>query len=72
MRQSFQGLHLADFSYKINLLAMAQPSDPWRIFKLFITTEMVAIIVSFSNEKASQLPREDLKPHALLKSWYPA
>lgn len=32
---------------------------------------MVAIIVSFANVKASQLPREDPKTRALLKSWYP-
>jgi len=60
MGQNFQGLHLAGFSYQINLLATAQPSDPWRIFRLFITTEMVAIIISFANEKVSQLPGEGI------------
>ena len=39
-----KSFHLADFSYTINILPLAQPSDPWRIFRLLITTEMLAII----------------------------
>jgi hypothetical protein len=40
-------------------------------FKLFITTKIVAIIVSFTNERTSQLPKESLESRVLLKSWYP-
>ena len=69
--QNFQGLHSPNFPYHINLPANVQPSDPWSIFRLFITTEMVAVIVKFTNERVSQLSRENLKPRVLLKSWCP-
>ncbi len=69
--QSFQGLKLPDFPLYINLPTTVQPSNAQDIFRLFIDTKIVAIIVNHTNWRAEQLSKEGLKPRALLKSWYP-
>lgn len=68
--QTFYGMNLPPFPHHVNLPATVLPSNPWEIFRLFISTDMISIIVDFTNTRASQLPREDLKPRALLNSWY--
>lgn len=68
---AFHGMNIPDSPPKISLPATVQPSNAWEIFRLFINTEMVSLIVNHTNERVEQLPREGLKPRALLKSWYP-
>lgn len=68
--QTFHGMDLPPFPHHVNLPATVLPSNPWDIFRLFITTDMISTIVNFTNTRVSQLPREDLKPRALLNSWY--
>jgi hypothetical protein len=68
---AFLGMKLPDFSPKINLPSTIQPLDPWSIFRLFISTEMVMTIVQYTNERVSQLVTDDLKPQARLRDWKP-
>lgn len=67
----FIGLELPDFPLQIQLPPTILPLDAWSIFRLFIPTEIVLIIVQFTNEKVSQVNVDTLKPDARLRAWKP-
>jgi hypothetical protein len=54
-KNQFLGLDLPDFPPQINLPRDILPINPWSIFRLFITIEIVVIIMARTNERASQL-----------------